>query len=155
MVDYPRVSCSASAPCLDLSCQAKYPAKYIYSPWEAPLGVQQQSGCVVGRDYPAPMVDHAAASKELMQRMKAAYDQHKQKGADEGAGEGEGEGEGTEPEGRTTTTTASAAAVASSARNAGYSSSSKKNIKRGNSAADTTMPPSKSRKMTDYLTDKK
>ena len=27
---------------------AKYPAKYIYSPWEAPLAVQKAAGCIIG-----------------------------------------------------------------------------------------------------------
>jgi hypothetical protein len=32
---------------------AKYPSKYIYSPWEAPLSVQKAAGCIVGgyRNY--------------------------------------------------------------------------------------------------------
>jgi cryptochrome len=60
--------------CNHLPCsQARYPAKYIYSPWEAPLSVQQASGCVVGRDYPRPIVDHAAASAQNMDRLKAAF----------------------------------------------------------------------------------
>lgn len=35
--------------------------------------MQQASGCVVGRDYPAPIVDHAAASAENMGKLKAAF----------------------------------------------------------------------------------
>lgn len=53
------------------------PAKYIYEPWTAPKEVQRRAGCVVGRDYPAPIVDHATASKQNMSRMKAAYDANK------------------------------------------------------------------------------
>jgi cryptochrome len=49
------------------------PAKYIYEPWLAPLDVQRAAGCVVGKDYPAPIVDHAVASKENMAKMKVAY----------------------------------------------------------------------------------
>lgn len=49
------------------------PAKYIYEPWTAPLEVQRKAGCVVGRDYPAPIVDHAVASKACIARMAAAY----------------------------------------------------------------------------------
>ena len=49
------------------------PDKYIYSPWEAPLSVQRAAGCVVGVDYPAPIVDHSEASKACMARMRAAY----------------------------------------------------------------------------------
>jgi deoxyribodipyrimidine photolyase len=32
------------------------PAKYIYEPWLAPLEVQKKAKCVVGVDYPEPMV---------------------------------------------------------------------------------------------------
>ena len=38
-----------------------FPAQYIYEPWTAPLDIQQQAGCVVGHDYPAPMLDHYQA----------------------------------------------------------------------------------------------
>jgi cryptochrome len=39
------------------------PAKYIYEPWTAPLDVQKKANCVVGKDYPAPIVDHATIHK--------------------------------------------------------------------------------------------
>ena len=50
------------------------PDKYIYEPWTAPLSVQKSCGCVVGKDYPAPIVEHSIVVKENMNRMKAAYD---------------------------------------------------------------------------------
>ncbi|KAI7839651.1 hypothetical protein COHA_006460 [Chlorella ohadii] len=50
------------------------PAKYIYEPWTAPLSVQQAAGCIIGKDYPRPIVDHATVHKENMAKMKAAYD---------------------------------------------------------------------------------
>ena len=43
---------------------AKYPAKFIYEPWKAPLYVQQDCGCVIGKDYPARVVDHDIMVKE-------------------------------------------------------------------------------------------
>lgn len=52
---------------------AKMPAKYIYEPWKAPLAVQREAGCVIGEDYPAPIVDHAVVSKENIGKMKEAY----------------------------------------------------------------------------------
>eukprot|EP00471_Norrisiella_sphaerica_P002941 CAMPEP_0184480814 /NCGR_PEP_ID=MMETSP0113_2-20130426/2322_1 /TAXON_ID=91329 /ORGANISM="Norrisiella sphaerica, Strain BC52" /LENGTH=544 /DNA_ID=CAMNT_0026859541 /DNA_START=93 /DNA_END=1727 /DNA_ORIENTATION=+ len=56
----------------------KYPAKYIYEPWKAPLSVQKSCGCVIGKDYPKPIIeDHTKRSKENMSKMKAAYDAHK------------------------------------------------------------------------------
>merc|ERR1719189_235431 len=42
----------------------KYPSKYIYEPWKAPLAVQKQAGCIIGTDYPRPIVDHDVVSKE-------------------------------------------------------------------------------------------
>ncbi|KAK4530573.1 hypothetical protein CCYA_CCYA04G1430 [Cyanidiococcus yangmingshanensis] len=48
------------------------PAKYIYTPWEAPLAVQRKAHCIIGEDYPSPIVDHATASRENMERMRKA-----------------------------------------------------------------------------------
>lgn len=53
---------------------AKFPDKYIYEPWTAPLAVQKAAGCLIGTDYPRPIVDHATVSKENMGKMKIAYD---------------------------------------------------------------------------------
>jgi cryptochrome len=50
------------------------PAKYIYAPWDAPPAVQAAAGCVVGRDYPSPIVDAPTAGKACLARMKAAFD---------------------------------------------------------------------------------
>jgi deoxyribodipyrimidine photo-lyase len=33
--------------------------KFIHAPWTMPAAEQQRAGCVIGRDYPAPIVDHA------------------------------------------------------------------------------------------------
>ena len=49
------------------------PAKYIYEPWTAPLSVQEKANCIIGKDYPAPIVDHATVMKVNMDKMKAAY----------------------------------------------------------------------------------
>ncbi|CAI6012627.1 unnamed protein product [Closterium sp. NIES-65] len=39
------------------------PSQYIYEPWTAPLAVQRKANCIIGKDYPRPIVDHAEASK--------------------------------------------------------------------------------------------
>lgn len=52
---------------------ANMPAKYIFEPWKAPLSVQQQANCIVGVDYPNPIVDHDVISKNNIARMKDAY----------------------------------------------------------------------------------
>jgi len=40
---------------------AKLPSRYIHQPWVAPAGVLDEAGVRLGRDYPRPIVDHAAA----------------------------------------------------------------------------------------------
>jgi len=49
---------------------AKMPVEYVYEPWKAPLEVQVQAGCVVGRDYPAPIVDHREACRRNTHMME-------------------------------------------------------------------------------------
>jgi len=58
------------------------PAKYIYEPWSAPSAVQEAAGCIIGRDYPAPIVDHAEVVKLNVQKMKKAYAQGKVEGSE-------------------------------------------------------------------------
>ncbi|MDW8144863.1 MAG: deoxyribodipyrimidine photo-lyase [Roseiflexaceae bacterium] len=35
------------------------PDRYIHAPWTMPQAEQQRCGVIIGRDYPAPIVDHA------------------------------------------------------------------------------------------------
>ncbi|CAH2320415.1 6-4 photolyase [Pelobates cultripes] len=51
----------------------KFPAEYIYEPWKAPRSLQERAGCIIGKDYPKPIVVHEVVSKQNIQRMKAAY----------------------------------------------------------------------------------
>ncbi|KAJ1482301.1 FAD binding domain of DNA photolyase-domain-containing protein, partial [Baffinella frigidus] len=53
------------------------PSKYVFEPWKAPLEVQKKAGCVVGTDYPKPIVQHEIVSKENMGKMSKAYEAHK------------------------------------------------------------------------------
>jgi len=41
-------------------------AREIHAPWTLPPSLQQARGCVVGRDYPPPIVDHARAREEAL-----------------------------------------------------------------------------------------
>jgi cryptochrome len=59
-----------------------YPTEFIYEPWTAPLSVQKQAKCVIGQDYPRPIVDHAIVSKRNIAKMKAAYDADKDANTD-------------------------------------------------------------------------
>ncbi|XP_058112642.1 (6-4)DNA photolyase isoform X2 [Magnolia sinica] len=49
------------------------PKEYIYEPWTAPLSIQTKANCIIGKDYPKPVVDHDKASKECRRKMGAAY----------------------------------------------------------------------------------
>ena len=49
----------------------KVPAKYISEPWKMPDDIQQASGCVIGKDYPKPVVDHKEARQLAMERYKS------------------------------------------------------------------------------------
>jgi deoxyribodipyrimidine photo-lyase len=48
------------------------PAEYLAEPWTMPAELQAQIGCVIGTDYPAPIVDHAQARREALERYAAA-----------------------------------------------------------------------------------
>ncbi len=47
----------------------RVPRRYIHSPWEMALGDQRKAGCLIGQDYPVPIVDHAWARERTL----AAY----------------------------------------------------------------------------------
>jgi deoxyribodipyrimidine photo-lyase len=48
----------------------RVPDRYLHEPWTMPADVQQAAGCIIGRDYPAPIVDHHAARARAL----AAYE---------------------------------------------------------------------------------
>lgn len=50
-----------------------YPNAFIYEPWIASLESQKTFGCIIGKDYPKPIVDHDVAMKANLLKMKAAY----------------------------------------------------------------------------------
>ena len=52
-----------------------FPAKYISDPWNAPEGIQKVAKCLIGVNYPKPMVNHAEASRLNIERMKQIYQQ--------------------------------------------------------------------------------
>ena len=51
---------------------ARVPDAYVHQPWLMPLDVQSASGCWIEKDYPAPVVDHAAARVKAMALYSAA-----------------------------------------------------------------------------------
>lgn len=51
---------------------ADVPDKYIHAPWLMPPLIQEECEVIIGRDYPAPIVDHAEARQHTLARFKAA-----------------------------------------------------------------------------------
>ena len=47
-----------------------FPSKYIFEPHLAPLPIQESANCVIGKDYPEPMIDRKLAAKENLSRFK-------------------------------------------------------------------------------------
>ncbi|XP_077081934.1 cryptochrome circadian regulator 4 isoform X2 [Siphateles boraxobius] len=47
-----------------------FPSQYIYEPWKAPKDVQLSAGCIIGKDYPGPMVCHTEASQRNLDLMR-------------------------------------------------------------------------------------
>jgi deoxyribodipyrimidine photo-lyase len=48
------------------------PLDKLAEPWTMSEDEQEQAGCVIGRDYPAPIVDHATERRVTIERYRAA-----------------------------------------------------------------------------------
>jgi deoxyribodipyrimidine photo-lyase len=46
------------------------PDEHLREPWTMPDALQREVGCVIGADYPAPIVDHAAARRAALERYR-------------------------------------------------------------------------------------
>ena len=46
------------------------PTEYVFEPWKAPESVQQAASCLVGKDYPLPVVNHIEQRRVCVQRLK-------------------------------------------------------------------------------------
>jgi deoxyribodipyrimidine photo-lyase len=47
------------------------PDKFIHIPWDMSPQLQRQTGCVIGQDYPEPIIDH----RQAKDRTLTAYSQ--------------------------------------------------------------------------------
>jgi deoxyribodipyrimidine photo-lyase len=47
---------------------AGFTDREIHAPWCVPIARQRTAGCVIGIDYPAPLVDHATARRQTLDR---------------------------------------------------------------------------------------
>ncbi|XP_050393395.2 cryptochrome-1 [Patella vulgata] len=50
-----------------------FPQEYIYEPWMAPETVQKSAKCIIGKDYPLPMVNHKKVSYINSERLRQVY----------------------------------------------------------------------------------
>ncbi len=48
------------------------PGRYIHQPWTMPESVQQESKCVIGKDYPPPIVEHSQARERTLEAYQFA-----------------------------------------------------------------------------------
>jgi deoxyribodipyrimidine photo-lyase len=46
---------------------ADVPLEYLHAPWTMPRTVQRATGCVVGKDYPAPLIEHDRARRTTLE----------------------------------------------------------------------------------------
>ncbi len=51
---------------------AEVPDRYIHEPWTMSDDQQQETGCIIGRDYPVPIVDHLWARERTLSAYKQA-----------------------------------------------------------------------------------
>jgi deoxyribodipyrimidine photo-lyase len=64
-----------------LPALARVPNRYVHAPWEMSPLVAAEAGCIIGRDYPAPIVDHAAARARAIAVYGAALARGKREAA--------------------------------------------------------------------------
>jgi deoxyribodipyrimidine photo-lyase len=48
----------------------RVPGEYLREPWTMPAELQERVGCRIGHDYPEPIVDHAEARREALDRYR-------------------------------------------------------------------------------------
>jgi deoxyribodipyrimidine photo-lyase len=51
---------------------AAVPDEHIHEPWKMDEDAQEAAGCVIGEDYPAPIIDHSKARERTLAAYKAA-----------------------------------------------------------------------------------
>jgi deoxyribodipyrimidine photo-lyase len=47
------------------------PNEYVHAPWRMPAAVQRAANCIIGQDYPAPIVDHAQAKTTAIAKFRS------------------------------------------------------------------------------------
>ena len=47
------------------------PSEKLLEPWTLSEAEQREAGCAIGRDYPAPVVDHAEERRRALERYRS------------------------------------------------------------------------------------
>jgi deoxyribodipyrimidine photo-lyase len=55
---------------LYLPALRRVPDRFVHAPWLMPSALQSTTGCLIGRDYPAPVVDHATARRQAIEKFR-------------------------------------------------------------------------------------
>lgn len=55
---------------------ARVPLPYLAEPWKMDISVQRVAGCLIGHDYPAPIVDDKTAMQAAKDRLYGLRAQH-------------------------------------------------------------------------------
>lgn len=50
-----------------------FPDEFIYSPHTAPIEVQKKANCIIGKDYPFPILDEKLEKQRCLHRCKVAF----------------------------------------------------------------------------------
>jgi deoxyribodipyrimidine photo-lyase len=48
----------------------RVPDAHLSEPWTMSAETQREAGCVIGVDYPAPIVNHAQARQQALERYR-------------------------------------------------------------------------------------
>jgi len=54
---------------------ARVADRYIHEPWKMPEEAQQEVGCMIGEEYPVPIIDHAWARKRTLPAYRQAREE--------------------------------------------------------------------------------
>jgi len=51
---------------------ANIPDQFIHEPWKMPIDVQRQANCIIGKDYPEPIIDIGFSRERALEAFKSA-----------------------------------------------------------------------------------
>jgi deoxyribodipyrimidine photo-lyase len=60
------------------------PDRFIHEPWEMPKDVQTSVNCIIGRSYPAPIIDHSWARERALDAYRRSRETYKTDGLNTG-----------------------------------------------------------------------